>query len=110
MRDMELLIKNTSNAGYEYGDVIDVRDDGFPWSTGALNSVDADGNPHFTVLKNITLTLAEIELLKLEDNQLIIPKSAIYSLKIRHSILKKAELRMVNRRRYTAKNGTMEGK
>ena len=101
---MELLLKNNSNAGYELGDVIDIRPDGFEWSTGALDT------SHFTIVKGVNLTQREMSLLKIPDEQLQLPKSALKNPRVRQSILKNRLIKTAKRRRYTFKNNVMEMK
>lgn len=101
---MELLLKSTKNH-YDVGDVIDIRPDGFQWSTGAQMT------EHFTIVKNVTLSATEEALLRITDDKIVIPKSAIKTLAQRHKLLASADrINDGRRRRYTFANNIMEQK
>ncbi len=100
---MELLIKNSANH-YETGDLIDFRENGFQWSTGARQS------DVFTILKNVDVTEAECELLMQPDQKLTIPKSALKNHSIRKGLMNRENMQEIKRRRFTAMNSKLERK
>ncbi len=100
---MELLIKNSPNH-YETGDLIDFREDGFQWSTGASQS------DVFTILKGVDITEAECELLMMPDEQLIIPKSVLKNPIMYKGLINIENMQEIKRRRFTVKNSKLERK
>lgn len=95
---MELLIKNSPNAGYVTNDVVYIAPDNHSWGSGEL-----DTNV-FTIVKNVAITQYEKELLLMLDEQVIIPKSALKVHALRKAMINRENMKYQSRRRYKYTN------
>lgn len=91
---MQLLLKNSPNAGYTTSDVVAIVPDNHIWGTGELDT------DVFTIIKDVTLTDNEHGLLLMTDEQIVIPKSALKIPALRKKLINRDNKQYVGRRRY----------
>jgi len=91
---MQLLLKNSPNAGYETSDVVAIVSDSHEWGSGEL-----DANV-FTIVKNVSLSETEKQLLLMLDKQIEIPKSALKVPALRKALVNRGNMKYKGRRRY----------
>jgi len=100
---MELLVKNSPNH-YDTNDTIDMREDGFQWSTGALQS------SVFTVVTGVTVTEDDEKLLKQNDEG-VKNFSAVSKLPTFRSLsMGREQLKEFHRRKYQYEGGVVKRK
>jgi len=96
---MQLLLKNSPNAGYTTNDVVYIAPDDHEWGRGELDT------DVFTIVKNVELTEDEINRLKMVDFQMVFPKTALKMLNQRSRLVRLDNIEHVRRRRYYYDDG-----
>ena len=99
---MELLLKNTPNAGYELNDIVVIMNDATNWGSEELNS------NKFTIIKNIAISDVDKNLATMADEQFKNIAAISHIPAFRHSLFKIDNMQSVKRRKYTYNNNKVE--
>lgn len=97
---MQLLLKNSPNAGYETSDVVAIVPDDHVWGSGELGSAGELVSDAFIIVPDVALTDNEKELLLMTDEQVVIPKSALKVPALRKALVNHGNMKHKGRRRY----------
>jgi hypothetical protein len=97
---MQLLLKNSHNAGYTTNDVVAIVPDDHEWGSGELQT------NVFTIVENVTLSEDEMDILRTEDVQIELPKAMLRLTSLRFKLMRDFTLqKRIKRRRYYYDNG-----
>ena len=101
---MQLLLKNSPNAGYETNDVVVAMPDDHIWGTGELQS------SVFTIVTGVTIDDETKDKLLVSDEQIQVAKAAMKIPALRKKMINRDNMKLSKRRRYRYVNDQMERK